>query len=154
MRNRFTACVLLALVLSVPPAAALTVAKCLDPSGTVTYMDKCPPGSTKEGDYRILGIGGIDEPTLEEISAQNPIVLYTVPDCDACDLVRNTLDTRNLPYTEKDVQDNAEMQDELKAVSGGLTVPAMLIGTSVSTGYNRSAIDNQLEQAGYPETAD
>ena len=154
MRNRHTACILLTLILSVPAAGALTVVKCVDASGTVTFMDTCPPGTTKEGEKRIRGIGGIDEPTLEEISAQNPITLYTVPDCDACDLVRNALNGREPPYTEKDVQDNAELQDELKATTGGLTVPAMVIGKSVSTGYNRSAIDNLLEQAGYPEAAD
>ena len=154
MRNRNTAYILLALILSVPAAGALTVAKCVDASGTVTYMDNCPPGTTKEGEKRIRGIGGIDEPTLEEISAQNPIILYTVPDCDACDLVRNALNSREFPYTEKDVQDNAELQDELKTATGSLTVPAMVIGTNVSTGYNRSAIDILLEQAGYPEATE
>jgi glutaredoxin len=151
MRNRTTAGIVLSLICSIPAAGALTVAKCVDASGTVTFMDKCPPGTTKEGEQTIRGIGGIDKPTLEEIAAQNPIILYTVPDCDACDLVRNTLNTRKFPYTEKDVQDNSEMQDELKAATGGLTVPAMVIGTRVSTGYSRSAIDNVLEQAGYPE---
>ena len=64
--------------------------------------------------------------------------------------MRNLLNTRNLPFTEKNVQDNAEMQEELKAVTGGLTVPATKIGSNIFTGYSRSAIDNALEQAGYP----
>ena len=154
MRNPTTACILLSLIFSVPVASAKTVAKCVDADGTVTFMDRCPPGTTKQGEKQIRGIGGSDEPSLDEIYAQNPITLYTVPDCDACDLVRNLLATRKFPYTEKDVQDNEAMQDELKTVTGGLTVPAMVIGGNVSTGYSRSAIDNALEQAGYPESSE
>ena len=150
MRNRLNACLWLAMVLTVPGEAAVTVIECVDASGNSSFADKCPPGTTKKGEIQIRGFGGSDEPSLDEIAAANPITFYSVPDCDACDLVRNLLSTRNLPFTEKNVHDNAEMQEELKAVTGGLTVPATKIGSNISTGYSRSAIDNALEQAGYP----
>jgi glutaredoxin len=154
MRIRLSRCLWLALALNVPAEAAVTVIECVDASGNSSFTDKCPPGTTKKSEKKMLGVGKKDEPSLDEIAAANPITLYSVPDCDACDLVRNLLSTRNLPFTEKDVQDNAEMQEELKAVTGGLTVPATKIGANISTGYSRSAIDNLLQQAGYPDTAE
>lgn len=150
MRIRLTGCLWLALGLTVSVEAAVTVIECVDPSGNSSFADKCPPGTTKKGEVKIRGFGGSDEASLDEIAAANPITFYSVPDCDACDLVRNLLNTRNLPFTEKNVQDNAEMQEELKAVTGRLTVPTTKIGSNISTGYSRSAIDNALEQAGYP----
>lgn len=134
-------------------AAALTVVECVDAAGNSSFRDKCPPGTTKKGERRLHGVGGSDEPSVEEIAEAHPITLYSVPDCDACDLVRQMLSSRSLPFTEKDVQDNAEMQDELKSVTGGLTVPATAIGETVSTGYSRSALENALRAAGYPEPA-
>lgn len=132
-------------------AAAVTVVECLDEGRTNWFRDTCPPGATKTGEREIRGVGGEDGPSLEEIAEQNPITLYTVPDCNACDLVRHVLSSRQLPFTEKDVQDNGEMQEELKSMTGALTVPAMVVGEKVATGYSRAEIDGALRAAGYPE---
>jgi len=134
--------------------AAVTVVECVDGEGNSSFRDKCPPGMTKTADKILLGVAGPKEDSVTAVAEANPITLYTVPDCDACDLVRNVLTQRNLPYTEKDVQDDATSQDEMKAATGGLTVPALTIGSSVLTGYSRAAIDGALQQAGYPATGE
>ena len=134
--------------------AAVTVVECVDGEGNSSFRDKCPPGMTKKADKKLIGVGGTKEESMNALAEASPITLYTVPDCDACDLVRNVLTQRNLPYTEKDVQDNAASQDEMKAATGGLTVPALTIGSSVLTGYSRAAIDGALQQAGYPSTGE
>lgn len=152
MRQTLIVCSACLLALFLAPAqAAVTVVECVDAAGNSSFRDKCPPGTTKKGEKRLRGVSSDDAPSVEEIAEENPITLYTVPDCDACDLVRNVLSSRGLPFTEKDVQDNAEMQEELKGVTGGLTVPAMVVGENVSTGYSRSAIETALRSAGYPE---
>ncbi len=129
---------------------AVTVVECVDAEGNSSFRSACPPGTTKKGEKHLRGTRAPEEPGMEEIAAANPITLYSVPDCDACDLVRNALAGRGIPFTETDVQDNAERQEELKAATGGLTVPALKIGERVLTGYSRDAIDGALEQAGYP----
>lgn len=134
--------------------AAVTVVECIDADGNSSFRDKCPPGTVKKGEKRLRGVGGRDEPSMQDIAAANPITLYSVPDCDACDLVRNVFTGRDIPFREVDVQDNAELQEQMKAATGGLTVPAMLVGGRVITGYSRDAIDSALEQAGYPIIAD
>jgi glutaredoxin len=140
----------LLLALAAGPAGAVKVVECIDADGNSSFRDKCPPGMTMKGEKRLLGVGGTDQgPSIEEIAAARPITVYSVPDCDACDLVRTRLDGRDLPYTEKNVQDNAELQEEMKAATGGLTVPAVVIGSKVLTGYSSDALDGALEAAGY-----
>ncbi|MBX9608890.1 MAG: glutaredoxin family protein [Gammaproteobacteria bacterium] len=142
---------LLALSLAAAPVfAAITVSECVDAEGRSSFSDRCPAGTTKKGDRTIRGVSVTKPKTVADIAADNPVLLYTVPNCDACDLVRAALNSRGVPVTEKNVQDNAANQDELKTRTGNMTVPTMTVGTAVLTGYNRSAIDNALNQAGYP----
>lgn len=144
----------LILTFAAAPAGAVKVFECVDAEGNSSFRDKCPPGMTKTGEKRLLGVGGTDDgPSIEELASTHPITLYTVPDCDACDLVRSRLDSRDLPYTEKNVQDDAALQDEMKATTGGLTVPAVVVGSKILSGYSSDALDAALETAGYPAPA-
>lgn len=150
MKKLIKGCVLMFALVAVNVSAAVTVVECVDDAGSTSFRDKCPPGSTKAGDKVLLGVAAKKLKSAREIAADNPIVLYSVPNCDACDLVRNGLTTRAAPFNEKNVQDDAAGQSELKGKTGNLTVPSVLIGATVLTGYNRSALDSALSQAGYP----
>ncbi len=153
MKNFMSGCALLLSLVVVPTWAAVTVVECVDADGHSSFRDKCPPGTTKSGDKKLLGVSANKTKTAAEIAASNPIFLYTVPNCDACDLVRNCLTNRGVPVNEKNVEENSANQDEMKSKTGNMTVPALVIGSTVLTGYNRSAIDSALNQAGYPAPA-
>jgi len=129
---------------------ARTVVECVDAEGNVSFRDRCPPDMTKKGEKQLRGVSSAPEPSVADVAASNPITVYVVPQCDACDLVRNALDSRDIPYDLRDVQDDAAAQEALKGRSGGLTVPTTLVGDRVLTGYSRDAIDSALRQAGYP----
>lgn len=131
------------------PAAARTVVECVEADGTVTFRDSCPPEMTVKSVRELRGVGPAG-PHVAAAAAAFPIVVYTVPDCDACDLVRNALAGRHFPFREIDVQDDAARQEALRSRTGGLTVPAVLIGDQVLTGYSRDALDAALVRAGYP----
>ncbi len=133
--------------ISVP---AVTVYECVDAGGNSSFRDQCPPGMILKSEREVTGDHFDDGPTVEEIAEQRPVTLFSVPDCDACDLVRYQLDNRNIPYTEKDVADNPDSQAELKEASGSVTVPTVMVGTEIFSGYSRSALDMGLTQAGYP----
>ncbi len=150
MRVVTVGCVLIFSFSTMTASAAVTVLECVDDTGQVSYRDKCPPGSTKAGDKVLLGVSAKKARSASEIAADNPVVVYSVPNCDPCDLVRNVLTTRGVPFNEKNVQDDAVVQTELKGRTGDLNVPAVLIGATVLTGYNRAALDSALSQAGYP----
>ena len=150
MKKFKTSCVLLFSLVALMASAAVTVVECVDAEGNVSFRDKCPPGTTKAGDKVLLGVSPSKAKSTSEIAVDNPVSLYSVPNCDACDLVRNALSTRRVPFHEKNVQDDAASQNELKSKTGNLTVPSVLVGATVLTGYNRSALDSALNQAGYP----
>ncbi len=150
MKKFMTGCVLLFSLAALTAWGAVTVVECVDAGGNTSFRDKCPPGTTKAGHKVLLGVSPTKAKSTREITTDNPVVLYSVPNCDACDLVRNALSTRSTPFNEKNVQDDAASQNELKSKTGNLTVPSVLIGATVLTGYNRSALDSALNQAGYP----
>jgi len=131
-------------------APARTVVECVDPDGDMSIRDFCPPDYFQKAEKHVRGLLGPRGPSIAAAAAANPIALYTVPDCDACDLARNALQTRNIPYAEIDVQDDSEKQEAMRAKTGNLTVPAILIGERVLSGYSRDAIDGALIEAGYP----
>jgi len=76
------------------------------------------------------------------------LTLYSKKQCDACDRVRELLNERGLPFTEKNAGTDAEVQVELKELAGVLAVPVLAIGDRVLTGYNRDLILSELDAAG------
>lgn len=123
--------------------------KWVDENGNVTYQDRPPPDEAGQVQAQTLPQAG-SEPAGNAAFPDVQLTLYSIEACDACDLVRNLLDERGLPYTEKDAEDDAEVQAELKEVAGVMSVPVLVIGDDPLTGYNRELILNELEEAGFP----
>lgn len=139
--------------------AAVVVQECKDPAGDTYFAERCPPGSVKIGERRLLGSGGGSGSADSGAAAPAPdtrtaasatVVLYTVPRCDACDVLRAALESRDVPYTEKDASGDPAVQAELQALAGSVTVPALTVGETLLTGYNQTALDQALKQAGFP----
>lgn len=131
--------------------------KWVDDQGNVFYQDQPPEGA--EENIEAYG----EDPELIADAEENPrsiaeesfpITLFSIPVCDACDLVRNMLQKADIPFTEKDVNDNPPVQDELMSLAGQLSVPALAVGKKVIYGYNSIAIEEELTSAGYFAQAD
>lgn len=135
------------------PAAALTVYDCVDAHGNHVFMENCPPGMKPASETKVPGRKPQAPPTIDEIAKKTPVTIYTAPHCDACDLVRHYLEQRKVPFTEKNVGNNADLQKELQQKTGGLTVPVTLIGEQKLVGYNRIALKSTLDAAKYPDPA-
>ncbi len=146
------AALLLPLVLGVAHGA--TLYKWVDADGNVTYQDTPPPDNVQFEESTV------DAPPaplpedagrqIEEAALENPVSLYSVPDCDACALVRLYLERNSIPFAEKDVRNNLDTQAELEQRAGSLTVPTLTVGDRVLDGYSRSAIRDALVDAGFP----
>ena len=139
--------------ISAPAAAEVIVAECQDDDGTVSYRDRCPPGSRQMG---ALALGTRRAPdkasTPEEVARRFPVTLFRVAECDTCDLVRLVLRDRGIPFSEVDVEKNPDAQSQLKAVSGASRVPTVTVGGEVITGFDRVLLQQKLDGAGYPRT--
>ncbi|MDH3690495.1 MAG: glutaredoxin family protein [Gammaproteobacteria bacterium] len=155
----FAVALVVGCAVSVSPAMAGKLYKWVDENGNVTYQDQPPPESASHAEEAGSDTGVTAEsslPVSEQLaaaSANAPLTLYTIPDCDGCDLVRNYLSKRGLPFDEKSVETNVAFQQELKARAGRLEVPALLVGDDAIKGYSTQALDKALAAAGYPESA-
>ena len=139
------------LVFVTPSTHAVTVVECKDQDGSVSFRERCPAGSEQVGSRKVsVGARSDAAAQLAEVVRKSPVTLYAIPQCDACDLVRQQLQAAKLPFTEHDVSSDAPQQEALKAVSGSLTVPAVTVGTALFTGYQRAALEAALKAAGYP----
>jgi glutaredoxin len=153
--NRLTKLLLMVCMLGVVGAAgAAKLYKWIDKDGNVSYQDRPPP---EGGQYKVeeknlrTGADSIDNPALREAAEKNPVVLYVAPKCASCDAARAFLQGRKIPFRERNVDGNRELQQELIARSGGLAVPTITIGEKIMRGFLESLLEGELDSAGYPK---
>lgn len=128
--------------------------KWVDHEGNVSYHDLPPPeGSKYKVEERSIRYG---EPTVKKkvdpnakVAEKYPVILYSVPNCGSCDLARIYLQKREVPFTEKNADNDLKIQEELKKKTGTLTAPTILIGEKIMKGYLESLLEGELDQAGY-----
>jgi len=132
--------------------SALTIFECVDSEGDESYRDGCPPEMSLKSKLEFRGEPEPEEPpSAEEIARDNPVTLFVAPGCNACDLVRNLLETRNIPFAEKDASEDPQIQAELSAITEGpLVVPTVTIGEIKLTDYNKTELESALASVGFP----
>jgi glutaredoxin len=134
------------LFLMVQQAWAVVVYECEDGLGNRAFERHCPPGTTLISERKIYtGKKDADIPDVD-------ITFYTVPSCDACDIVRNVLDKYGAQYAEKNVKEDVALQIELQertGEEGTLSVPTVIIGEKMIIGHNKQNLVSILEEAGF-----
>ncbi len=136
------------LFIPVQSVIGVSVYQCEDERGNKTFQDSCPPGTTEvtKKDYNT-------STPVASTTAKPALTLYTIPDCDTCEQLREFLSIRDLQVTEKNVADDVNLQNELKDLAGELQVPVLLVGSKVLTGYNRTALLQALTESGHITTS-
>jgi len=105
----------------------------------------------------IAGYPASAPPIREQARAAGPqkarpaVKLYTSEQCGGlCDEARKVLAARRVPYQEVEVSFNApETLEELKRVSGGETVPVLVVGERLQRGFDSATYHNLLEASGF-----
>ena len=146
------ACALAALLVATP---ALAQYKVVGPDGKVTYTDRVPGAA----DGRVTSINGRGGSASAEATlplelrqpvSKYPVTLYvTSGACDPCDMARQLLRGRGIPYTEKQVV-TVEDSEALERLSGGRDAPTLGIGAQNLRGFAAEVWNNYLDGAGYP----
>jgi glutaredoxin len=126
----------------------------VDDNGRVEYTDTPPPADAKSIQKKNLNAGPAGAPVqpyaLQVALQRAPIKLYSTPDCGpSCADARKLLNQRGIPFTEISITDSTQLE-EFKKVSGGTTVPVMLVGASVQRGFQAESYNSILDAAGYP----
>ena len=154
MKKLQTFALLAMLAVAAGPAAAQY--RWTDANGKVHYGDS-PPRDAK--DVRALGIRSA--PASNEASAglpfelrraveRAPVVLYTAPDCQPCGPAVALLRERGVPYTERTVITNEDLQ-EFRRLTGAVRLPHVTVGTLSQNGFNPEIWNSVLDAAGYPK---
>ena len=144
-------------VLTGQVAWAGTLYKWVDENGNVTYQDTPPPSSVNYEEQTVEDTESEDETasqdsqqSLNEAVENNPVSFYSIPECDACDLVRLYLENASIPFAEKDIQTNITVQQELLSRTGQLRVPTVIVGQDAVDGYSKSGLRRILIDNNYP----
>ncbi|MDH4234892.1 MAG: glutaredoxin family protein [Gallionella sp.] len=128
----------------------------VDSSGKVHYSDVPPANRADVERRKISGAAsqGEDLPYETQRAKQNfPVVLYVTNGCGApCDQARSMLSKRGIPYSEKSLKTQQEV-DEFYKMSGSNGAPTLSIGKNFLSGFLESRWSSELDVAGYPKAA-
>jgi glutaredoxin len=129
--------------------------KWVGPDGKVTYSDTPPPAGAKQLNTKAANSGGgSSAPLPADVAAavaRNPVVLYTAPNCNPCNLGSALLKKRGVPFSEKTIT-SYEDGEKLKQISGQSQLPFLTISNTKISGFNDAEWELALSSAGYPES--
>lgn len=144
----------LLMTLACASAQAQTVYRIVGPDGKVTFSDR-PPADAAAQPARTSGTGpaapNAELPlALRQPATRFPVTLYTGSDCAPCASARNMLVARGIPFTERTVSTNEDI-DALQRLSGSASLPFGTIGSQQLAGFSDTEWTQYLDAAGYPK---
>jgi glutaredoxin len=144
------------LILCCAASAQAQLYKWVGPDGKITYSDTPPPSSAKQVATKSISSGGpstVGLPyELSQAVNNNPAQLYTTAKCPSCDAGRTFLNNRGIPFSEKTISTNEDIE-QLRKINGGNTqLPYFTVGRNKLTGFEAGAWNDALSGAGYPAT--
>jgi glutaredoxin-like YruB-family protein len=72
------------------------------------------------------------------------VTIYSTPTCHFCQLAKEFLTEKNIPYTNYDVSMDAAKRQEMIQMTGQLGVPVIVINDSIMVGYDREKLADKL----------
>jgi glutaredoxin len=142
-------------------ANAQQIFRIVGPDGRVTFSDKPPLDNTPASAAKAVplpgaGAVGTDVASLpfelRQAATRYPVTLYSAPDCGPCGGGRAMLSARGIPFTERTVTTNDDVE-ALKRLSGAASLPLLTIGGQQIRGFSETEWSEFLDAAGYPKTS-
>ncbi|MDO4904448.1 MAG: glutaredoxin family protein [Lautropia sp.] len=154
---------LAACALSAASAAAAEY-KWMDADGGIVYGDVPPPEGAvalrQSGSSisRSVDLGRLDPilnfPMALRTAARNhPVTLYSANDCQPCQMAREHLKARGIPFQEWLVSSHEDFERFRALGFTGNGFPALTIGDQRSIGFEADAWSKTLDSVGYPKTS-
>jgi glutaredoxin len=131
---------------------AQQVYKSIDKQGRVTYSE-IPP--RPDAQAKIVGDNASAPAipyTLQQIVNRYPVTLYTSANCNPCTSARVMLTLRGVPFTERTVSSNEDIE-AYKQINGDTRLPLATIASQQLKGYEEEEWTKYLDAAGYPKTS-
>ena len=134
-------------------ASLLAQYKVVDPDGRITYTDRPTPSSTSRVQPMRAAPGGETASSLpfelRQVAERYPVTLYSGDKCDACAAGRDMLRQRGIPFTEKSVRTDADIE-ALRRLESSNELPVLRIGSQQLKGFTHAEWRSYLDAAGYP----
>ena len=64
------------------------------------------------------------------------VIIYSAKWCGPCKIAKSILDSKGIYYKEIDIEDENISRQKLKEITGGYTVPQIIINNKIIGGYN------------------
>ncbi|VTU25455.1 glutaredoxin family protein [Variovorax sp. PBL-E5] len=144
----------LSLLLVAAGALAQPVYRHVDGNGKVSFSDQPPSADARPAAPRpgISPNANAELPyELRQIVQRYPVTLYTGDECGACSAGRSLLITRGVPFDERTIKSNADI-DALQRLSGQNSLPLLAIGSQQLRGFSDAEWSQYLDAAGYPKS--
>lgn len=143
-----------ALVLAATGLPAGAQYKRIDENGRISYGDLPPLGAQpRPGQPRRELVEISDRQALpaelQTLALSHPVLLITAPDCSPCDAGRRLLQTRGVPYAERLVLYQEDVQ-RLEQLTAATDLPVLRVGQLWQLGWLADDWQRLLDQAGYP----
>jgi glutaredoxin len=131
---------------------AQQVYKSIDKNGRVTYSEVPPlPGSENKLTVESASSGSLPY-ALQQVVSRYPVTLYTTADCGSCINARLMLTQRGVPFNERTVSSNEDIE-AYKKLSGDTSMPLVTIASQQLKGYEETEWTKYLDAAGYPKSS-
>ena len=146
-------------------ANAQQVFRIVGPDGRVTFSDRPPPeGKATPAPSLPLPAGAAagqnvaaNNPALpfelRSAAGKYPVTLYSRTGCGPCDAGRSYLTSRGIPFSEKTIQSQEDVEALQRLAGTPATLPFMTIGGQQLKGYSQVEWGQFLDAAGYPRTS-
>jgi glutaredoxin len=149
------------LVAASPHANAQQLYRIVGTDGRITYSDQPPSTASnnkvtparggKFADDTAASNAGLPVELRTAVSAY-PATLYTSKNCEPCSSARALLNNRGIPFTEKTVNSNADIE-AFKKINTEAAVPALSLGGKIVKGYSDQEWNQYLDAANYPKNS-
>jgi glutaredoxin len=128
------------------------VYKSVDKNGRITYSEVPPlPGSGDKLTADSASSGSLPY-ALQQVVSRYPVTLYTTADCGPCINARLMLTQRGVPFAERTVSSNEDI-DAYKKLNGDTSMPLATIASQQLKGYEETEWTKYLDAAGYPKSS-
>ena len=134
------------------------VYRIVGPDGKVTFSDHPPVAS---GNAKVStgnagapggGAGAALPFELRQVATKYPVTLYVGDNCGPCGAGRSLLTSRGIPFVEKTVNTNEDIQ-ALQRLGGESSLPFLTIGSQQLKGFSDAEWSQFLDAAGYPKSS-
>lgn len=142
-------------------ANAQPIYRIVGPDGRVTFSDRPPPdvAAGRAATAPVVALpGSAGDATgslpfeLRTVVSRYPVTLYSRPGCAPCDGGRRYLTSRGVPFTERTVTSQEDIE-ALQRIASTPTLPFVTIGAQQLKGFSEVEWGQFLDAAGYPKTS-